>query len=86
MSSDVVLEAFHVKRCHAEDIADAILQTIRNGVDRLWLYFGPDGVIGISLSDNPMLDPFSLVGTYNGNATRQDIVEDIIASQRETIA
>lgn len=75
----------HVRAKDARDIADAVVRCLREGILRLWVYLGPDGSVGFSLTDNEM-PPLSLVGTYDTHATRGEIEEDILASQRESIA
>jgi hypothetical protein len=81
-------DVFHVDRCDARVIADALVAYLRSSrTPRILLYIAPNGDVMYATTDSePACGPLSLVGCYTGTSTATAIVEDILAMEREPIA
>lgn len=77
-------DACHVKRAHAQDIAETVRHWLKV---KPWcacrVFLSPAGHVWISTGDETCVDGASLVGTYTVGASAEQIADDIIAAQRE---
>lgn len=84
----VLPDPFHVERDDARYIAEGVLEFVRAGGKPIALWLDPSGVVMVSMNGKTPggdTSPFSLVGVYNARAFVQQIVDDILAMQREPI-
>lgn len=85
----VLPDPFHVERDDARHIAEGVVWFVKSAGEPLSLWLGPDGATMLSVNGkSPRVDllcPFSLVGTYTAEASTQQIVDDILAMQRDPI-
>lgn len=83
----VLPDPCHVKRSQARDIADGlVLLLATSDIKLVYLYIAPNGDVAYEL-EGPMdgIGELSLVGVYTAQARQQQIVEDILAMDRERI-
>lgn len=80
-------DACHVKRSHAQDIAETVMHWLKV---KPWcacrLFLAASGEVWASTGDETNVEGAELVGTYTVGASREQITNDILASQREKIA
>jgi hypothetical protein len=84
----VLPDPCHVRRSQARDIAEGLVQLLAIGdITQVWLYIAPNGDVAYE-TGRPMngIGDLSLVGVYTAQASQQNIVEDILAMEREPIA
>lgn len=88
MNRQGIVTTEHIRRCHAADVADELVQImLRCGCAPLRLYLDPSGVLGYFVGFNEerekrIFGASSLVGAYTMAVTRDQIIEDILTLQR----
>ncbi|HEY1283006.1 MAG TPA: hypothetical protein VGE96_00875 [Steroidobacteraceae bacterium] len=89
MNAPLVLpDVCHVKRVDAHAIAQALVKLFSFGdISRLSLYIYPTGAVMYEMNEpTGGNNNHALCGVYTAQSTEQQIIEDILAMEREPIA